>query len=176
MAIKQGEYGIREAHANKFAREMFKEFNITIHYDKIGNLYDLIDNANLFEIRNGIPIQQIKDLNFSHPLISINKKHLNFEWIYNEANRHENFKETKIVRGYSLKKFIHDLVMRHVGVKWVEQSEWFNHELFQSKIANKQKLFLYRSMIDNELEINPILTEDVIVNRFLIKNNIQINY
>lgn len=66
--------------------------------------------------------------------------------------------------------------MRHVGVKWVEQSELFNHELFQSKIVNKQKLFLYKSMIDNELEINPTLTKDVIVNRFLIKNNVQINY
>lgn len=176
MAIKQGKYGIREAHANKFAREIFKEFNITIHYDEIGNLYDLIDNANLFEIPNGIPIQQIKDLNFSHTLVSINKKHLNFEWIFNEASRHGNFKETKIVGGYFLKKFIYDLVMRHVGVKWVEQSELFNHELFQSKIVNKQKLFLYKSMIDNELEINPTLTKDVIVNRFLIKNNVQINY
>ncbi len=174
--IERGKYGLRDAHANNYAEEWLTNNNVEFYYDNIGELWKLAKAEDLFIIPDGIPLFDISTLNYIKPLARLSEKDLAFDWFLEKAYQHGKFQDAYFVKGYYLFRFIKDLIIRDIAAKWFDNLAVFDHKATSVIIENKQKSFLLKKHIEEELKKDSKLTDRIIINRFLINYNVQINY
>jgi len=172
--LNRGRYGYQAEHFQTFIDDQYAERNIDIDLEKLYNAWEYVKTVEGVSTMYGATIDKLKILD---PTISLGKNgddDLTLGWIIDTANYFNFFKTAAINNGHSFQKVVTEVVSRYILVDWVKK----NKNLFpniQGSINRQSMNIIIKQYFDRVEEMNPDLTREVIINRFLIDHNISIN-
>jgi|GEM_PF-1646676 len=172
--LNRGRYGYQAEHFQTFMDDQYAERNIDIDLEKLYSAWEHVKTVEGVNTMYGATIDKLKILD---PTISLGKNgddDLTLGWIIDTAQQFTFFQTAAINNGHSFQKIITDIVSRYILVDWVQK----NKNLFpniQASINRQSMNIIIKKYFDKMEELHPDMTREIIINRFLIKNEISIN-
>ncbi len=173
--LMKGKYGYQEENFSNFFESLYQIYNVSLNQVELYKTWDSVREIEGVNSISGIPVTTLKEINPNIVLGKIGTKEITLGWFVNRTNDFSFYENVSINSGFSFNKFISDVLARHLIVRWYND----NKKLFPGvEIAIKQKSVnkIYSLYLDKKLEQNTDLTKEIILNRLLMNNNVQINY
>ena len=172
--LEKGKYGYQEESFSIFVDTLYQKYIVLLNQVELYNMWDSVQEIEGVHSMSGIPVNRLREVDYINVIGRIGGKEITSDWIVNEANNFSLYKNVSINSGFSFNKFIYDVIAKHLLVQWYED----NKKLFpgvdttiKRKIINR----IYTRYLDKMQELNPDLTRDIILNRFMLKHGIVVN-
>jgi hypothetical protein len=122
---------------------------------------------------SGIPVSMLTEVD-NKVIGRIGGKEITLDWLVNETNNYSFYANVSINNGFSFNKLINDIFARHLLVQWYADNKDHFPE-FDITIKRKTVNKIYRSFLEKMEELQPDISRDVILNRFMLKHGIVVN-
>lgn len=172
--LKQGRYDYKAEHFKHFIDELYKTYAVSIDQQSLYKAWDAVRKIDGIKTMLGIAVDQMAKANFGSSLGSVDHENITLNWVIKISGIFNFYNTATINSGFSFEKIINDVIGRYLFLKWYED----NTNLFPGvDLTIKQKTVnkIYAMFLDRKQELNPDLTRDIILNRFMLKHGIMVN-
>jgi len=172
--LQKGKYGFIEENFSKFIDGLYQKYDVAIEEVELYNLWYVVQEIEGVKSMSGVPVSSLKSNNYNSVLGKIGETKLTMDWFLDKSDEFSFYSNVAINNGFSFKKLISDVMARYLMVLWYED----NKKLFPGlEITMKENNVnkIYSLFLDKMLEQNPELTQDIILNQFMVNEEIIIN-
>jgi hypothetical protein len=172
--LKKGKYGFQEENFIQFVEELYEKYDVSLNQDELYNAWDSLKTIDGVNTMSGVSIDRLAEVETSNILAKINGSDITLGWIINETENYSFYKNISVNNGFSFYKLISDVVARHLMLKWYKDNKENFPDLDKTiKYKSIQKInTLY---FDKMEKLNPDLTKEIIMNRFMLEKGVVIN-
>ena len=171
--VQKGKYGYREENFTKFLDTLYLKYDASLNQAELYNVWDSIQKMDGVNSMSGIPVSMLTEVD-NKVIGKIGGKEITLDWLVNETNNYSFYANVSINNGFSFNKLINDIFARHLLVQWYADNKDHFPE-FDITIKNKTVNKIYRSFLEKMEELQPDISRDVILNRFMLKHGIVVN-
>ena len=171
--VQKGKYGYREENFTKFLDTLYLKYDASLNQAELYNVWDSIQKMEGVNSMSGIPVSMLTEVD-NKVIGRIGGKEITLDWLVNETNNYSFYANVSINNGFSFNKLINDIFARHLLVQWYADNKDHFPE-FDITIKNKTVNKIYRSFLEKMEELQPDISRDVILNRFMLKHGIVVN-
>ena len=171
--VQKGKYGYREENFTKFLDTLYLKYDASLNQAELYNVWDSIQKMEGVNSMSGIPVSMLTEVD-NKVIGRIGGKEITLDWLVNETNNYSFYANVSINNGFSFNKLINDIFARHLLVQWYADNK-DNFPEFDITIKNKTVNKIYRSFLEKMEELQPDISRDVILNRFMLKHGIVVN-
>ena len=171
--VQKGKYGYREENFTKFLDTLYLKYDASLNQAELYNVWDSIQKIDGVNSMSGIPVSMLTEVD-NKVIGKIGGKEITLDWLVNETNNYSFYANVSINNGFSFNKLINDIFARHLLVQWYADNK-NNFPEFDVTIKRKTVNKIYRSFLEKMEELQPDISRDVILNRFMLKHGIVVN-
>ncbi len=171
--VQKGKYGYREENFTKFLDTLYLKYDASLNQAELYNVWDSIQKIDGVNSMSGIPVSMLTEVD-NKVIGRIGGKEITLDWLVNETNNYSFYANVSINNGFSFNKLINDIFARHLLVQWYADNKDHFPE-FDITIKRKTVNKIYRSFLEKMEELQPDISRDVILNRFMLKHGIVVN-
>jgi hypothetical protein len=171
--VQKGKYGYREENFTKFLDTLYLKYDASLNQAELYNVWDSIQKMEGVNSMSGIPVSMLTEVD-NKVIGRIGGKEITLDWLVNETNNYSFYANVSINNGFSFNKLINDIFARHLLVQWYADNKDHFPE-FDITIKRKTVNKIYRSFLEKMEELQPDISRDVILNRFMLKHGIVVN-
>ncbi len=171
--VQKGKYGYREENFTKFLDTLYLKYDASLNQAELYNVWDSIQKIDGVNSMSGIPVSMLTEVD-NKVIGRIGGKEITLDWLVNETNNYSFYANVSINNGFSFNKLINDIFARHLLVQWYADNK-NNFPEFDVTIKRKTVNKIYRSFLEKMEELQPDISRDVILNRFMLKHGIVVN-
>jgi hypothetical protein len=171
--VQKGKYGYREENFTKFLDTLYLKYDASLNQAELYNVWDSIQKMEGVSSMSGIPVSMLTEVD-NKVIGRIGGKEITLDWLVNETNNYSFYANVSINNGFSFNKLINDIFARHLLVQWYADNKDHFPE-FDITIKRKTVNKIYRSFLEKMEELQPDISRDVILNRFMLKHGIVVN-
>ena len=171
--VQKGKYGYREENFTKFLDTLYLKYDASLNQAELYNVWDSIQKMEGVNSMSGIPVSMLTEVD-NKVIGKIGGKEITLDWLVNETNNYSFYANVSINNGFSFNKLINDIFARHLLVQWYADNK-NNFPEFDVTIKRKTVNKIYRSFLEKMEELQPDISRDVILNRFMLKHGIVVN-
>ena len=171
--VQKGKYGYREENFTKFLDTLYLKYDASLNQAELYNVWDSIQKMDGVNSMSGIPVSMLTEVD-NKVIGRIGGKEITLDWLVNETNNYSFYANVSINNGFSFNKLINDIFARHLLVQWYADNKDHFPE-FDITIKRKTVNKIYRSFLEKMEELQPDISRDVILNRFMLKHGIVVN-
>ena len=171
--VQKGKYGYREENFTKFLDTLYLKYDASLNQAELYNVWDSIQKIDGVNSMSGIPVSMLTEVD-NKVIGKIGGKEITLDWLVNETNNYSFYANVSINNGFSFNKLINDIFARHLLVQWYADNK-NNFPEFDITIKHKTVNKIYRSFLEKMEELQPDISRDVILNRFMLKHGIVVN-
>ena len=171
--VQKGKYGYREENFTKFLDTLYLKYDASLNQAELYNVWDSIQKMDGVNSMSGIPVSMLTEVD-NKVIGKIGGKEITLDWLVNETNNYSFYANVSINNGFSFNKLINDIFARHLLVQWYADNKDHFPE-FDITIKRKTVNKIYRSFLEKMEELQPDISRDVILNRFMLKHGIVVN-
>ena len=171
--VQKGKYGYREENFTKFLDTLYLKYDASLNQAELYNVWDSIQKMEGVSSMSGIPVSMLTEVD-NKVIGRIGGKEITLDWLVNETNNYSFYANVSINNGFSFNKLINDIFARHLLVQWYADNK-NNFPEFDVTIKRKTVNKIYRSFLEKMEELQPDISRDVILNRFMLKHGIVVN-
>ena len=171
--VQKGKYGYREENFTKFLDTLYLKYDASLNQAELYNVWDSIQKMDGVNSMSGIPVSMLTEVD-NKVIGKIGGKEITLDWLVNETNNYSFYANVSINNGFSFNKLINDIFARHLLVQWYADNK-NNFPEFDVTIKRKTVNKIYRSFLEKMEELQPDISRDVILNRFMLKHGIVVN-
>ena len=171
--VQKGKYGYREENFTKFLDTIYLKYDASLNQAELYNVWDSIQKMEGVNSMSGIPVSMLTEVD-NKVIGRIGGKEITLDWLVNETNNYSFYANVSINNGFSFNKLINDIFARHLLVQWYADNK-NNFPEFDVTIKRKTVNKIYRSFLEKMEELQPDISRDVILNRFMLKHGIVVN-
>ncbi len=171
--VQKGKYGYREENFTKFLDTIYLKYDASLNQAELYNVWDSIQKIDGVNSMSGIPVSMLTEVD-NKVIGKIGGKEITLDWLVNETNNYSFYANVSINNGFSFNKLINDIFARHLLVQWYADNK-NNFPEFDVTIKRKTVNKIYRSFLEKMEELQPDISRDVILNRFMLKHGIVVN-
>ena len=171
--VQKGKYGYREENFTKFLDTLYLKYDASLNQAELYNVWDSIQKMEGVNSMSGIPVSMLTEVD-NKVIGRIGGKEITLDWLVNETNNYSFYANVSINNGFSFNKLINDIFARHLLVQWYADNK-NNFPEFDITIKSKTVNKIYRSFLEKMEELQPDISRDVILNRFMLKHGIVVN-
>lgn len=171
--LKKGRYGYMEEHFMNFMDELHSRYNMTIDQKALYEIWDSAINIEGVKTMSGIKIEAITRIAPELVIGQIGNNPITLTWINDTASKFNYYNEISINSGYTFEKTVKDVINRYLLLFWFKDNEPSGANV---QIRYKTTNQMFRKFLDYMTNKNPDLTKEIIINRFLMNNEISINH
>ncbi len=171
--VQKGKYGYREENFTKFLDTLYLKYDASLNQAELYNVWDSIQKMEGVNSMSGIPVSMLTEVD-NKVIGRIGGKEITLDWLVNETNNYSFYANVSINNGFSFNKLINDIFARHLLVQWYADNKDHFPE-FDITIKRKTVNKIYRLFLEKMEELQPDISRDVILNRFMLKHGIVVN-
>ncbi len=171
--VQKGKYGYREENFTKFLDTLYLKYDASLNQAELYNVWESIQKMEGVNSMSGIPVSMLTEVD-NKVIGRIGGKEITLDWLVNETNNYSFYANVSINNGFSFNKLINDIFARHLLVQWYADNKDHFPE-FDITIKRKTVNKIYRSFLEKMEELQPDISRDVILNRFMLKHGIVVN-
>lgn len=172
--LKKGKYGFQEENFIQFVADLYEKYAVSKNQDELYIAWDSIKTIDGINTMSGVSIDRLAEVETSNILAKINGSDITLGWIINETENYSFYKNISVNNGFSFYKLISDVITKHLMAEWYNDNE----ELFpylEKTITHKSINNINTLYFDKIQKLNPDLTKNIIINRFMLENGVVIN-
>jgi len=172
--LKKGKYGYQEENFIQFVENLYEKYDVSLNQDELYNAWDSLKTIDGINTMSGVSIDRLAEVETSNILAKINGSDITLGWIINETENYSFYNNISVNKGFSFYKLISDVIARYLMSEWYKD----NREIF----PDLEKTIKYKSIqkinslyFDKMQKLNPDLTKEIIMNRFMLEKGVVIN-